>query len=34
MKKDLITQIIEHLQTCTDPDLLDLILKLLIESHH
>ena len=32
MQQDLIPQIIEHLQTCTDQDLLDLILKLLMES--
>lgn len=32
MQQDTITQIIEHLQACADENLLDLILKLLIES--
>ena len=32
MKHELITQIIERLQACKDESLLDLVLKLLIES--
>jgi hypothetical protein len=32
MQQELIRQIIERLQECTDESLLDLILKLLIES--
>ena len=34
MKQELIHQIIERLQNCADEVLLDLILKLLIESSH
>lgn len=34
MKQELIRQIIERLQNCADEVLLDLILKLLIESGH
>ena len=32
--KHLVTEITERLEDCTDFDLLDLILKLLIESGH
>lgn len=32
MHQDLINQIIEKIQTCEDQDLLDLILKLFLES--
>ena len=32
MQHDIITQITESLERCTDPSLLDLIYKLLIES--
>jgi len=32
MQRDIIKNIIEHLQNCKDADLLDLILALLIES--
>lgn len=32
MQLDLINEIFEHLRTCEDENLLDLILKLLIES--
>lgn len=32
MHQEIILQIIERLRTCTDADLLDLILKLLLES--
>jgi hypothetical protein len=32
MRKDLIQQILEKIQTCEDETLLDLILKLLLES--
>lgn len=34
MQQDIIKNIIEHLQNCKDTDLLDLILKLLIESSY
>lgn len=34
MRHELITQIIERLQVCKDEILLDLLLKLLIESGH
>lgn len=34
MHQDLINQIIEKIQTCNDESLLDLILKLLIESSY
>lgn len=32
MRQDLISQIIEKIQSCTDESLLDLILKLFFES--
>lgn len=34
MKHKLVNEITERLESCTDFDLLDLILKLLIESSH
>lgn len=34
MQQELIRQIVERLQSCADEVLLDLILKLLIESGH
>ena len=34
MHQDLINQIFERISTCEDEGLLDLILKLLIESSH
>lgn len=34
MQQELVEQITEHLEVCTDLDLLDLILKLLIESSY
>ena len=32
MQQDIVNQIIERVRSCTDLDLLDLVLKLLIES--
>ena len=34
MRQQTIEQISEKIKTCKDPDLLDLILKLLLESGH
>lgn len=34
MRQDLINQLIEKIQTCEDENLLDLILKLLLESSY